>query len=598
MPSARNIDVNILRENAITLWEKISYKNKLRFYLLLLFTIILSIFEAASLGSLVPFLTAITSPEIILENSDLIQILSAIGIETEFELARASTALFVSLALITAFLRFFLLKLQYSFAHSSSNDIALSIFDKTINQEYVYISLLNSADLTSALSQKITQLINSAIMPFLLLISSCCVACVLILGLLIIDWRLTLFLVSAFASVYSLIFLAIKKRISVNSSIMNSEYNILLKSIQETFGGIREVILGNHKEIVKTQFRKSVTNLRTAQASTLFLAASPRIVIEVSVFVLVALVAYYSFFQNGSAIVSIPTLGALAYAAQRLMPVLQLIYANRVSILGSKDVIQDLCDLINSKSPQTDEKSLAKSKVDSHTFKDKIVLKDLSFKYPETHNFALKNINLTINSGERIGIFGKTGSGKSTLLDIIMGLLHPTIGEMYCDDISYLDFSRKDWFAMFSHVPQSIFLADTSVINNIAGLGDRLNINEEKVFTAARIANIKDDIENLDDGFETVVGERGVRLSGGQLQRIGIARAIYNQSRILVLDEATSAIDPVVEAKIESSLNELNEEITVIKVAHRISTLEGCDIIHEVVDGEIVRSGKYESLFL
>ena len=231
------------------------------------------------------------------------------------------------------------------------------------------------------------------------------------------------------------------------------------------------------------------------------------------------------------------------------------------------------------------------------SFNESIILKDVSFKYPGDNNFGIENINLEIRPGDRIGVFGKTGSGKSTLLDLIMGLLQPTSGNIYCDHVDQDNISRQDWYSIFSHVPQAIFLADTSIINNIGGLGDNVRLKTDRALVAAQLAHIKDDVDEFKDGFDTVVGERGVRLSGGQLQRLGIARALYEPSKILVLDEATSAIDPAMEKSIEASLNGLQRDITVIKVAHRISTLEECDIIYEVAYGRIIRSGSYQSLF-
>ena len=591
--------MNTLKQNFLFIWKQISDSNKQRFYMLIVITIFLSLFEAASLGSLVPFLTAMTSPQTILDNDFLMNFLNPIGINTHTELATAATVLFVVITITTGALRFFLLKLQYSFSHLASNDISVTIFDNMINQEYSDISLINSADLTSALSQKITQFINSALLPLLMLMSSIMVFLVLITGLFIIDWKLTLVLAAAFFSTYASISILVRRRIAQNSISMSTEYNILLKSIQETFGGIREIILGNQKEPAKSRFHYSVTNLRAAQASTLFLAACPKMFIEVIAFVSVALIAYYSFSQTGSAIMSIPTLGALAYAAQRMLPIMQQVYANRLSILGCEDLIQDLCDLLAKKSNKKKENAsfLIKNSSKVKTFTQNILLKDLFYRYPGVKDFTLKNINLTINAGDRIGIYGRTGSGKSTLLDVIMGLLQPTTGEIICDGESHLNISREEWYKVFSHVPQSIFLADTSIFNNIGGFGNNSTINHDKVLEASELAHIKEDIERLDNGFETIVGERGVRLSGGQLQRIGIARAIYEPSNILVLDEATSAIDPLIEKKIEDSLNALKKDVTIIKVAHRISTLEGCNIIYEVSDGQIVRSGDYETLF-
>jgi ATP-binding cassette, subfamily B, bacterial PglK len=597
--------VNPLRVNFSKLWLNLSNNNKKRFYLISVLSIFLSVFEAASLGSLVPFLTAITTPQVLLDNEYIALVLSRLGIETHIHIAFAATCMFISITVITGILRFALLRSQFVFGHRVANDLSKNIFDNMISREYSVISATNSGDIISTLTQKMQQFINSNLLPLLMLMSSLSVFLVLIIVLLIIDWRVTLMLGGILVFTYSFGFILVKTRIAQNGKIISYEFNILVKVIQETFGGIREVILGNHKEDVQTKFHNSDVAIRSAQASTLFLAACPKMFIEVIVFVTVALFAYSAFYEGGSILMSIPTLGALAYAAQKMLPILQQIYANIISIRGSRTIVQDLCDLlpdnVETKTISGTTSSLVTNRrsteIEMGYFNKSIILKDVSFKYSGDQNFGIENVNLEIRPGDRIGIFGKTGSGKSTLLDLIMGLLQPTSGNIFCDNVNRDNILRQDWYDIFSHVPQSIFLADTSIINNIGGLGNDKSLMTDRALAAAQLAHIKDDVEAFKDGFDTIVGERGVRLSGGQLQRLGIARALYEPSKILILDEATSAIDPTMEKSIEASLSGLQRNITVIKVAHRISTLEECNIIYEVANGRIKRSGSYKNLF-
>lgn len=592
-----------LRTNLNILWHSVSTENRKTFFYICILTILLSIFEAASLGSILPFLTALISPDLILDNELFNTVLDPLGITNESQIVTASTILFISVTIITGVFRFTLLRFQYVFAHKSANNLSDKIFNNIINKKYSDIYKINSSEIVASLTQKMQQFINSTLLPILMLMSSIMVFLVLTVGLLLIDWKLTVALGLILISTYVLSFLFVKDRIAKNSKIFSYENDLLVKAIQETFGGIREVILGNRKKSVNDRFNKSDFKVRMAQASTLFMAACPKMLIEVVVFVSVAIVAYIAFYESGSVLMSIPTLGSLAYAAQRMLPIIQLVYANIISIRSSRGIIQDLCDLL----PDTDNSKDFNKKIDLEVidnfkpkkdyFNQSIELKGVSFRYSFEENFAIKNINLVINPGERIGFFGKTGSGKSTLLDVIMGLLKPSSGEILCDGISYNDISEEDLYQIFSHVPQSIYLADASIIQNIGGLGDNDRVDTDRVMKASELAQINEDIENFKDGYDTTVGERGVRLSGGQLQRLGIARSLYEPSKILVLDEATSSIDPKMEKKIEASLNKLQKDISVIKVAHRISTLEGCDIIYEISNGQIVRSGTYRDLF-
>ena len=586
--------MNSLAKDFHIMWKKVSKYNQNRFSGLIVLTVVLSVFEAASLGTLFPFLTAVSVPQKIIDNEVLMAILGPLGLLNQTQIVTAATVLFIVVTLITGCFRFAVLKLQFSSAHLSSNDVAVAMFENTIDKEYVEISELNSSEIVSALTQKTTELINSALMPLLQLMSATLVFMVLVVGLLIIDWQLTLGLSATLGSTYGAFILFSRAKVSFVSRTQSSEYNVLIRLIQESFGGIRELILGNRKGTAKLEFHKTVSILRESQASLLFLAACPKLVIEVVVFVAIAIVAYVAFFDSGSLAMSLPTLGAAAYASQRLLPLMQQIYANILSIKGCKHLMQDLCKLLEEKPKAYRDETGSK---DAMLFNKSIELRDISFKYPESNEFTLKEINLEICPGDRIGIFGKTGSGKSTLLDIIMGLLQPSEGEILCDGQTQLKINREAWYSIFSHVPQSIFLADTSVLNNIGGLDKSSVLDVTRAIKALELAHVREDIEKFSHGFDTIVGERGVRLSGGQLQRIGIARAIYDNSSILVLDEASSAIDTVIEEKIERSLNSMRKDITIIKVAHRISTLKGCNIIYKVEGGKIVQSGNYETFF-
>ena len=586
--------MNSILKDFHIMWKRLSNNNKKKFYVLIFFTIFLSIFEAASLSAIVPFLTAISIPEKILSNDLFMNILRPFGLLQQTQIATAATVFFIVVTIITGCLRFIVLKFQFSFSHQASNDVAIKIFENTINQEYALVSKINSSEIVSALTQKTTQLINSALMPLLQLMSSVLVFIVLTVGLLIIDWQLTLGLSCALIATYGFFIFFTRSKINLNSRTQSFEYDLLIRVIQETFGGIREIVLGNHKAAAKERFSKSVIALRASQASTLFLAACPKLFLEVVVFVSIAVVAYIAFFQSGSLAMSIPTLGAIAYAAQRLMPVIQQVYANILSIKGCKHLVQDLCKLLQNEPASISNDTISKNFLD---FQNAISLKDVSFRYPDSSQQILNKINMEIRPGDRIGIFGKTGSGKSTLLDIIMGLLQPSEGDLLLDGKSRLKIQREAWYKVFSHVPQAIFLADTSVLKNITGVGNDTLIDKPRAIAASELAHVRDDIEGFSDGFDTVVGERGVRLSGGQLQRIGLARAFYDHSSILVLDEATSAIDPVVEERIENSLTAMGKDITIIKVAHRITTLKGCNRIYKVESGQIVQTGTYDDFF-
>jgi ATP-binding cassette subfamily B protein len=301
----------------------------------------------------------------------------------------------------------------------------------------------------------------------------------------------------------------------------------------------------------------------------------------------------YAFAQTTGGIAnSIPILGALALGAQRLLPVLQQAYAAWSSIQGGRISLQDTLELLDQELPgfanQLSDKPLA--------FKKKITLNQVSFRYAPETPWVVENVGLDIFKGSRIGFIGETGSGKSTLLDIIMGLLRPTAGTFDVDDQTITMENQRAWQMRIAHVPQDIFLADSSIAENIAFGVVKEQIDYERVRDAARQAQIASIIDTWARGYETVVGERGVRLSGGQRQRIGIARALYKRADVIIFDEATSALDHETEQAVMQSIENFDDGLTVLIIAHRITTLKNCSQIIEFGDGGIKRIATYKEI--
>jgi len=275
---------------------------------------------------------------------------------------------------------------------------------------------------------------------------------------------------------------------------------------------------------------------------------------------------------------AIPVLGALALGAQRLLPALQQAYSAYSAIKGSKSSFEDVLNLLDQPLPEY----VGQPAPEPIPFAKEIKLNNLDFRYTEDSPWVLKNINLSLKKGSRIGFIGVTGSGKSTLLDIIMGLLSPTNGGLSIDQQLIDNQNRRAWRAHIAHVPQNIYLSDGTIEENIAfGIAKEL-IDHQRVKKAAQQAQIAELIEQWKGGYQTFVGERGVRLSGGQRQRIGIARALYKQADVLIFDEATSALDNKTEQAVMSAIEGLDKKLTILIIAHRLTTLKGCDQIVEI----------------
>nr|WP_260472445.1 ABC transporter ATP-binding protein [Chlorobium phaeovibrioides] len=354
-------------------------------------------------------------------------------------------------------------------------------------------------------------------------------------------------------------------------------------------GGIRDVLISGSQDTYCNIYRKADFSLRQAQASCNFINASPRYGIEAFGMMLIAGLAYSLSMQSDGIVKAIPVLGAFALGAQRMLPVLQQAYGAWSNIQSGQVTLNDILELLDQPLPE----NVDQPSIEQLSFSNRITLKGLSFRYTPQTPLVLKNLDLTLNKGSRVGFIGVTGSGKSTLLDIVMGLLQPTDGTMEIDGHPITDSNNGAWKAHIAHVPQSIFLSDSTIAENIA-FGIPVNkIDHERVRNAATQAQIAEIIDTWPNKYQTFVGERGIRLSGGQRQRIGIARALYKQADVIIFDEATSALDNETEQAVMQAIEGLSDDLTIFIIAHRLTTLKNCTQIVELLDGRINRIGSY-----
>jgi ATP-binding cassette, subfamily B, bacterial PglK len=308
--------------------------------------------------------------------------------------------------------------------------------------------------------------------------------------------------------------------------------------------------------------------------------------------VLIAALAYGLSRQEGGIATALPVLGALAVGAQRMLPALQQTYASWASIAGSQGVLADVIELLDQPIPE----DLLQPAPEPLQFRTTIRFDRVRFRYSSDGPWVLNGLDLTITKGARLGFVGATGSGKSTAMDLLMGLLEPTDGQILVDSEPLSRNRVRAWQRTIAHVPQSIYLADATLAENIAFGVPPGAVDIERVRRAARQAQIADFIESRPQGYDALVGERGVRLSGGQRQRIGIARALYKRASVLVLDEATSALDNVTEQSVMDAIEGLDRELTILVIAHRLTTVRRCDSIVELQHGRVVAQGRYEQM--
>jgi ATP-binding cassette, subfamily B, bacterial PglK len=560
--------------------------------MLLLLMVGASFAEILSIGAVLPFLAVLTAPERIFQLPAAQPFIRAAGMISASQLLLRLTITFAIAALLSGAMRLLLLWASTRLSFATGADLSISIYRRTLYQPYAVHVARNSSEVINGISGKANGVIYSIIVPLLTLISSSIMLIAILIALLSVDPIIALAAFGGFGLIYASIIKLTQNRQLLNSQCIAHESTQVIKSLQEGLGGIRDVLIDGSQGAYCQVYRNADYPLRKAQGNSLFISQSPRFGIEALGMMFIALLAYALAQQPEGIAKAIPVLGALALGAQRLLPVLQGAYAAWSGIQGGQVSLGDALDLLDQSLPDYVDQPPSKPL----PFRQKIVLHNLSFRYTEQTPLVLNNLNLTIAKGSRIGFIGVTGSGKSTLLDIIMGLLQPTAGTIEIDALPLTEGNNRAWQAHVAHVPQAIFLADCTIEENIAFGIPKGKIDQIRVKQAARQAQIADIIESWPKKFQTYVGERGIRLSGGQRQRIGIARALYKQADVIIFDEATSALDNETEQAVMQAIESLGNELTILIIAHRLTTLKNCTQIVELADGGIKRIGTYQQI--
>jgi ATP-binding cassette subfamily B protein len=572
------------------LWAKIGRVRRLQFSGVFVLMIFASFAEMLSLAAVLPFLGALTAPEKLFSHSWIqFALVNPLGLRQPAELLLPITFLFALAAFLSGVTRFLLLWVQTKLSHAIGADFSLEMYRRTLYQPYSVHVLRNSSEVIAGISTKAKAIVGGALLPVMTMLSSAVLLGTIFVTLLSIEPFVTSIALVGFVFIYVVVILVTKKQLFENSRQISDGQNNVIKVLQEGLGGIRDVLLDGAQMIHCKQYQIVDARLRKAVANVQIISVSPRYAVESLGMVLISLLAYMLTLRSGGISSAIPILGVFAMGAQKMLPLLQQSFAGWASIRGGQASLSDALDLMEQ------PLSVNINGDAGIEFRREIVFRKVSFAYAAEGAEILRSIDLSITKGSRVGIVGSTGSGKSTFLDVIMGLLKPSGGQILVDGVEITDANRQAWQRHIAHVPQNIFLYDSSIGDNITLSGESVNL--ERVRSAAAMAQIEEFIDSLDEKFATSVGERGVRLSGGQRQRIGIARALYKNADLLVLDEATSALDNATESKVMQAIDGMGGNLTTIIVAHRLSTLANCDQIIELEAGRIKRIGRYEDIF-
>ena len=452
----------------------------------------------------------------------------------------------------------------------------------------------DTASLSRALGSDVESALGGFLASLLGVVAKGLSGLVLISFIVIVDPLVALGTVLILGGGYMFVYRLIRVRQSRLGAKMVDASDALGRATLEGFAGIKELRVLGRESASTDSYNAALNALTKTQAQNLLSAALPRYVIEVIAYAGIVAVTL-GFVLKGEGVAAVPSLALYALAGNRLVPIFQQFFASAITIKYHTRAVDSLvADLKIVRDTPLMAVEIAEQ--EPLKFQHEILLKDIVFTYPNAHTPSLKGVSLTILKNQSIGFVGRTGAGKTTLADVILGLYQPQSGVILVDGTLLTEDNERSWRKRVGYVPQTVFLTNASIAENIALGIPSHQIDHAAVVLAARMAQAEEFIELLPDSYQTIVGERGVKLSGGQRQRLGIARALYHQPDVLIFDEATSALDGMTEDAVMEAVQRLSQQCTMILIAHRLRTIQACDRIVMLEAGAIVADGTYHEL--
>jgi len=582
------------------LYETLSPVERWRTLKLLLLLLVLALLEAIGVASIMPFMAVLASPDTNQTDATLAAVSEWTGVTSTDHLLLLTGGLVFILFISALVLQALVVWAQKRYAMDLMHSWSCQVVETYLHQPYEWFLARHTSELSITTVNEANQVINHFVLPVLVIASNGLVALAIFAFLLIADPVLAATIVVVLAGVYTLVYRFLRTRLlQAGESFLLSNrrrYNVLA----EAFGGIKEVKVSHAEKLFAQQFESASRRACDSLVLSSVMERVPSIAMQAVVFGGMLLVVLYVVATRGGFAAGLPMIGLFAFAGYKMMPALQRIYSQVAVMKFSSAALRSLCLALRpDKKPALSlETSPAWGKMERGVrLRKRLEFRDVVYRYPGNDHPTLDRMSLSIRAGSKVGIVGSTGSGKTTVVDIILGLLRPSAGKVCVDGEEIGDAQIRAWQASVGYVSQTVFLADTTLADNIAFGLPKDQIDLDRVEAASKLANLHTFVFNeLPERYESRVGERGVRLSGGQRQRVGIARALYHDPDILILDEGTSALDNVTEGLVMQALDKLGPSKTVVIIAHRLSTVKNCDTIFFLEHGVVTGRGTFQEL--
>ncbi|WP_372829043.1 ABC transporter ATP-binding protein [Psychrobacter maritimus] len=567
-----------------------------QFYLLQVLVVIMAFTELLGIASIAPFMALVGDISILETNGIFSQLYKMSGLNNPMDfLFYSGVIVLVMLTFSTVISMFTTWRLSI-FGARIGTEIADRLYSYYMQQSWQFHASGSSAQLTKQVSTEAARISNDIIQPLMQMNSKLVLALFISISIVIYDPVIAILGLFIFSLAYFVLYRLVRQKLESNGQQLSEVSTRRFRLMNEGFGGIKDVLLLNRSHDFITRFHDSGKVFARAQGTNIAISQVPRYFIELIAFgAMISLVLVLIKIHSGNLGEVLPILAVYALAAFKLLPALQQIYSSLSQIKGNTAAFEAVKDDLERSfdSQKTSRDTVVSTPID---LKRSIKLSNIEFTYPGKERPAVDGVNMSIPVNSVIGLVGSSGSGKSTLIDLLLSLLIPQQGGIYVDDVRITADNKRAWQDLLGFVPQSIFLSEGSIAENIAFGIPAKDISLKQVNKALNLANLTELVEQLPDGVNTRVGERGVQLSGGQRQRIGIARALYHEAEVLVFDEATSALDGITEKIVMDAIHEFSGQKTIIMIAHRLKTVEKCDLIYFMEHGKIIDHGTYQEL--